>query len=144
MFALSDDRVSPSEIKPSLFPAGNLNFTTNKHNILHGKNRATPLPFPPCYSLSLVIQHSIPSVLWCWLVVWNPLILDPSDGTFGRFNLAAVATPLMFVYVVCSVLPSPPSIHPSLPSSLLYCSPAAVLMTQHPVTPLAVHGHLGV
>ena len=23
-----------------------------------------------------------------WLVVWNPLLLDPSDGVFGRFDLA--------------------------------------------------------
>ena len=25
-----------------------------------------------------------------WLVVWNPLILDPSDGVSGRFDLAAL------------------------------------------------------
>ena len=25
-----------------------------------------------------------------WLVVWNPLFLDPSDGVFGRFDLAAL------------------------------------------------------
>ena len=25
-----------------------------------------------------------------WLVVWKPLCLDPSDGVFGRFDLAAL------------------------------------------------------
>ena len=25
-----------------------------------------------------------------WLVVWTPLFLDPSDGVFGRFDLAAL------------------------------------------------------
>ena len=25
-----------------------------------------------------------------WLVVWNPLLLDPSNGVFRRFDLAAL------------------------------------------------------
>ena len=25
-----------------------------------------------------------------WLVVWKPLCLDPSDGVFGRFDIAAL------------------------------------------------------
>ena len=28
--------------------------------------------------------------LSAWLVVWKPLCLDPSDGVFGRFDLAAL------------------------------------------------------
>ena len=29
-------------------------------------------------------------VYFSCLVVWNPLFLDPSDGVFGRFDLAAL------------------------------------------------------
>ena len=30
------------------------------------------------------------SVSTAWLVVWKPLCLDPPDGVFGRFDLAAL------------------------------------------------------
>jgi len=33
-----------------------------------------------------------------WFVVWNPLSWDPSDGVFGRFDLAA---PLRLPHLIC-------------------------------------------
>ena len=39
-------------------------------------------------------------------MVWTPLFLDPSDGVFGRFDLAAlaVAAPLFFVCLFTGIV----------------------------------------
>ena len=38
------------------------------------------------------------------VVVWTPLFLDPSDGVFGRFDLAALAVVAPFCLFVHSAL----------------------------------------
>ena len=42
------------------------------------------------HGLCLAWIHVSVSVSTAWLVVWKPLCLDPSDGVFGRFDLAAL------------------------------------------------------
>ena len=42
------------------------------------------------HGLCLAWIHVSVSVRTAWLVVWKPLCLDPSDGVFGRFDLAAL------------------------------------------------------
>ena len=37
-----------------------------------------------------VVQDGYMLGYYCWLVVWNPLFLDPSDGVFSRFYLAVL------------------------------------------------------
>ena len=57
------------------------------------------------------VCHALVSVVGCMLgyssclVVWIPLFLDPSDGAFGRFDLAALCgcRTLKFLFV-CLVL----------------------------------------
>ena len=42
------------------------------------------------HGLCLAWIHTCFGISTAWLVVWKPLCLDPSDGVFGRFDLAAL------------------------------------------------------
>ena len=41
------------------------------------------------YPTALFLMYTC-TACTAWLVVWKPLCLDPSDGVFGRFDLAAL------------------------------------------------------
>ena len=58
---------------------GPLSFAWAEQLHLNHQNLAEGCFFGPVFGISTA-----------WLVVWKPLCLDPSDGVFGRFDLAAL------------------------------------------------------